>query len=145
MTIPDPVRFDWYGSPAEDFSSFKGLSMNGKGNSITVEPGAAISLFVVWSVGLNPVTRSCPNCIFQVYLGFYDPAAKAGQSWCVYSGVISGPVSGNLTKSFTAPTNPGQYLVTSYEAPNFGCANSPQSHTNNMARAVGAITVAAKQ
>jgi hypothetical protein len=140
-SLPPKPRFTWY-ADAEDFSAFENLSLNGQGNVTEVLPGDPVRLSVRWSAGPNRSDRSCPGCIFQVYLGFYDPVHQQGKSWCLMSRTLPSPVEGLLREEFQAPLNPGVYLLTTYESPMNNCSDLPANHAfNGMGRAVGAIVV----
>ncbi len=106
-----------------------GISVNGLGRTVTVSPGAPLSLAFTYHFD-NPVADDiCSTvCITQVVAGF----TNAGPDLCFDAGgaELSGPsaaVSGNLT----APARPGRYYISFDRVYENGCTGGGGTWTGD--------------
>ncbi len=86
-----------------------GISVNSAGRSVTVAPGAALTLGFHYSFD-NPVaTDICSSvCITQVIAGF----TNAGPDLCFEAGgAEKNGANATVSGSLTAPTRPGRYYI----------------------------------
>jgi uncharacterized delta-60 repeat protein len=99
------------------------ISLNGGGRTVTVSPGAAVSLAFTYSFDNTVANDICTgDCVTQVVAGF----TNAGADLCVTAGTGvevhggSGPLSGTLT----APSRPGRYYIGFGRAYEFSCTGA---------------------
>jgi uncharacterized protein YjdB len=102
-------------SPSPSYGvTISNVRVNGGGDTVTVEPGAALNVTLSYSI----VDTACPGCIDQIQVGF-----SSGKPFtCVYNGVpgASGK-SGTASFTTTAPSTPGTYYLAFDRSQAYSC------------------------
>ena len=114
--------------------SFNTVSLNGGDNTISVDPGASISISVEGTY--THTSGYCPGCIVQIYARMNDVF-----NLCLVNGSTSGGGSFNETATFTAPTTPGTYYVNPTGTLDFFCHDSKSVSTTFGSSTLATIVV----
>ncbi|MDX5469699.1 MAG: hypothetical protein LPK45_07675, partial [Bacteroidota bacterium] len=127
-SIASPFSYNY----ADRWVTFNNVSLNGGGNTASVSPGQTVSLSFSWTSSATG-GGYCPGCVVQLYVGINGSFMQ-----CLTSGFGGYNSSGSQNFSFTAPTTPGIYYITSTGTLHFSCQ---QGATPQCANALGAIKV----
>jgi Leucine-rich repeat (LRR) protein len=126
--------------------NFTGVSLNGMGNSITVNQGATVNIVGNWNMtwGGSPY---CPTCVVQMYIGIGggsgisgDGSSPTGFTHCIGSVVWNGS-GGSFNYNFTAPTKPGIYYISQNWSLHYYCNPYPITFSNDPTYAIAVIEV----
>ena len=118
--------------------TFTQMNINGTGTNVaTVEPGSSVSFSTKWKSQYT--SNYCPGCIQQLYIGVKDYAID-----CMYSGNTAGNRNGNGNFSFTAPNDPGLYIVQAGSSLQYSCTKTKERISDSKNGAIGYIIVAPK-
>ena len=142
--VPEALGYilvdDADGSVSREFSgrtvSFNNISLNSSGeNHVRVFPGATVDVDLDWSSVYT--STYCPGCVQQYYIGVKDQAIE-----CLYSGntAYTSP-SGASTLNFTAPTEPGVYVVQAKSTLDFSCVSTAASLSDQAEGAIATFEV----
>jgi Leucine-rich repeat (LRR) protein len=145
-TIPStPPPLPVLGIGGRDMN-FNSVTLNGGGNSLTVNPNAPITIAGNWVMnwGGSPY---CPGCVVQMYIGIGggsgisgDGSSPTGFTHCIGSGVFNGS-SGSFSYPFTAPSKPGIYYITQNWSLHYYCNPHPITFNNDPTYAIAVIRV----
>ncbi|HRH35305.1 MAG TPA: hypothetical protein PKY12_09595, partial [Catalimonadaceae bacterium] len=114
--------------------TYSGVSLNGGGNSIVVEPGATVNLAYNLSVAFDYGSGYCPGCVVQTHIGLGGTTQTLQCDDNIGDGYSN---AHNL--NFVAPTSPGIYYLTEEMSLDFFCQEF--RYNNNPARAIGVLVV----
>jgi hypothetical protein len=83
------------------------VSLNGGGNSVTVEPGATVSVSYDWRL-VKP--DACPGCIVELVVGF-ESTVLPGCDFVGQPATCPGNTGHISGRTVTAPSSPGAYYL----------------------------------
>ncbi|RYY58508.1 MAG: hypothetical protein EOO05_16190, partial [Chitinophagaceae bacterium] len=114
--------------------NYQNVSLNGGGNSLTVLPGAPVSLSYNLSVSYDPNTVYCPGCVVQSSIGLGGTFQTLNCEQVITNGFTSNP-----NVNFIAPGTPGIYYLTQEGSLDFTCQEF--FYNNDPARAIAVLIV----
>jgi ribosomal protein S6E (S10) len=131
---PDPVTLSW----SERHMTYMNVSLNGKGNSLVVNPGEEVKITFNWQLKVDNGTIYCPGCIVQFYYGIKDTFSN-----CLFSDVTPPGFekSDTVSATFKAPMTSGVYYITQVHTLLYNCKPEPGKHSNDFKDAFAVITV----
>lgn len=100
----------------ESEARITGLSLNGGGTTIVVDPGATVMAAVDYAIA----DCGCSGCIDQIEVGL----VPGNRAFCAYDGnppMCPAESTGSRTRTITAPATPGRYDVRFTRAQDLGC------------------------
>ena len=100
--------------------SYSNIRVNGgTSRQVTVSPGASVQFTTDWSLSVAGVTY-CPGCIVQFYTGIQN----VGETCLISRGMNNGVTdTGSDNFTFTAPTEPGVYLINTKISLQYECVD----------------------
>ncbi len=113
--------------------TYTGVSINGGGNAVTLQPGDPFTLNYSFSVSFPP-GGYCPGCVVQSNVGIGSTFTTLQ---CEAS--ISNGSGGARSVNSFAPTTPGIYYITQELSLDYFCQEF--KYTNDSARAIGVLIV----
>ncbi len=115
--------------------TFTNMDLNSTGSAVaTVEPGSTVTFTASWTSEYT--SDFCPGCVQQFYIGVKGQAID-----CMYSGFTASTISGNGSFSFTAPTDPGLYVVQAASSLEYSCTLTAAGLSDSKDNAIGYIIV----
>ncbi|MBI1222117.1 MAG: T9SS type A sorting domain-containing protein [Bacteroidetes bacterium] len=109
-SISSPASYNY----ASRQVTFSNVSLNNGGNTASVSAGSSVSLSFSWSSTQNG--SYCPGCVVQLYVGIASTFTQ-----CLTSGIHGYSASGSQNFTFTAPSTPGIYYITSTGTLDYSC------------------------
>jgi len=137
---PDPIDISRLGRTL----TFSSASINSGGNFATIAPGAAFSVSFDFRVSAN--ITACPGCITYFYVGVAGTLVPGSPSTTTYPntdciGSLYGGQTGSYVSSFTAPSTPGYYYITTDATWTYWCHQYAVYHDNCISDAIALIVV----
>ena len=116
--------------------SYSNIAINGgTARQVTVSPGASVQFNANWNLSVAGATY-CPGCIVQFYTGIQN----VGETCLISRGMANGvTATGSGSFIFTAPTEPGVYLINTSISLQYSCVDVNVGADPNNALAI--ITV----
>jgi len=112
------------------------VDMNGQGNSISVSPGASITISLDYEIWSN---SGCPGCIDQIVVGIENTP-----KYCAYNNIPGSypGETGSNTHTITAPTAPGIYYLKWTKHMEYSCSDAMAGYNDGRTKTIiGTITV----
>lgn len=118
--------------------TYSKVSLNNKGNKISVVPGEQVSLSFDWRIKVGQGKLYCPSCIIQFYVGIKNEFSEVFRHQTLGR---TGTQTGKESLTFTAPTNPGTYYITHRRTLEIRVDPKPAKHSTRYQDAIAIIRV----
>ncbi|MFW5873005.1 MAG: DNRLRE domain-containing protein, partial [bacterium] len=112
------------------------VSLNGGGNSVTVNGGETIDLDFNYSIANS---SGCPGCIQQIVIGWDSQPIE-----CAYDNspeVCPSETNGTYSTTITAPSSNGTYGIYAVNDLEYNCSDAMDAYPNDTQTQIGTVTV----